>query len=95
MKSAYQQKLDTGVEPLLLRVGEDMRELVQSMRATTPKHYRQLVVTWADRHQQLATLVLDELATFLVDLTRAAEQRKPRTTQCKACGGKGATTEET
>lgn len=89
MKSAYQQCLDTGCEPLLLRLAEDMRDLLQAMRAAPPKQWRALVDGWSLRHHAKAALALDEVATFLVDLLRAAESAKPKRRRCGECDGSG------
>jgi hypothetical protein len=88
--SAYQTKVDRDLEPLILTVAEDMRDLVQSMHAVDEKKHRALVGEWIKQHPGKAALVLNDLATFVLDLTRIAEAKRPVKRQmCDKCDGCG------
>lgn len=89
-KTAYQTKVDRDLEPLILSVAEDMRELVQWMHSADEKKHRALVSAWMNQQPAKAALVLNDLAAFVLDLTRIAEAKKPvRRQRCDKCDGCG------
>jgi hypothetical protein len=71
----YEKRVAADMETVVLRLAKDMADLIAELQHLPANHRRQAVGRWIDRNPIVAAMVVDDLASFCVDLVELARKR--------------------
>jgi len=77
-RSAYQEKVDTAMEPTILRLAANFPDLIDSLVAVSPNQRRALTRSWIRNNTTYAELVIEGFAVFVGELEALARLTVPK-----------------